>query len=316
MSTVQDPFHTQYEVPVSGGRLSVSLAGAPARHADRVVLLVHGITASHLAWRVVARELSAERGTCILAPDLRGRGASASLPGPYGSASHVADLLAVLDYMGARQIHLAGHSMGAYVAARLASEHPERVPSVLLVDGGLPIPVPADADPDELLAKTLGPALERLGQIFTTRDDYISMWRRHPAFADAWNADIEAYVDYDIEPADAHEAVRSVVSGEAVWTDGRELLIDEATRTAAERVRIPVRLLRAPRGLLNDDHPLITRQVLNQFLIAHPATRAETVPDTNHYTILLGTGCGPSHVVSALRDNALAVSSQRPLTAS
>ncbi|MEA2146744.1 MAG: hypothetical protein QOG59_2331 [Solirubrobacteraceae bacterium] len=316
MSAPHDPFHTRYEVPVAGGRLSVSVAGAPARHADRVILLVHGITASHVAWRAVARELSADRGTCVLAPDLRGRGISAALPGPYGSTSHVADLLALLDYVGTRQVHLAGHSMGAFIAARLASEHPERVSSVFLVDGGLCIPVPADTDPDELLAKMLGPALERLGQIFTTRDDYISMWRRHPAFAAAWNTDVEAYVEYDLEPAGVPEAVRSVVSGEAVWTDGRELLVDEATRTAAERVRIPMRVLRAPRGLLDDDHPLITPGVLGEFLTAHPATRAETVPDTNHYTILLGKGPGPLHVVSALRHTLLGVSRQNRPSAS
>jgi pimeloyl-ACP methyl ester carboxylesterase len=297
---------------VPGGLLGVWLAGAPAGHADRVILMVHGITASHVAWRVVARELGAEPGTCILAPDLRGRGASSPLPGPYGSASHVADLLAVLDHFQTRQVHLAGHSMGAFVAARLASEHPERVSSLLLVDGGLSIPVPGDDDPDELLAKTLGPALERLGQVFPTREDYISMWRRHPAFTAAWDADVEAYVASDLEPADARKAVRSVVSAEAVWTDGRELLVDEATRTAASHVRIPIRLLRAPRGLLDDDRPLITPQVLDEFLAAHPATRAETVPDTNHYTLLLGKSRGPAHVVKALRPSPAAVSSEAP----
>jgi lipase len=300
MSASTDPFHTRCEVPVTGGRLGVAVAGAPLRRADRVILMVHGITASHVAWRMVARGLSADRGTCLVAPDLRGRGVSAALPGPYGSVSHVADLLALLDHLRTPEVDLAGHSMGAFIAARLAAEHPERVSTVLLVDGGLSIPVPPDADPDELLAKTLGPALERLGKTFATRDDYISMWRRHPAFAAAWNADIEAYVDYDLEPASAPDAVRSVVSAEAVRIDGRELLVDGPTRTAADRVQIPMRLLRAPRGLL-DDGPLIPQEVLDEFLAAHSGIRAETVPDTNHYTILLGEGPGPSRVVEALR---------------
>jgi pimeloyl-ACP methyl ester carboxylesterase len=300
MTVLHDPFNAHDEVPVDGGRLRVARAGVPPRDASQVILLVHGITASHMAWRAVARELSAEPDTCVLAPDLRGRGASASVAGASGSASHVADLLAVLDQAGAPPVLLAGHSMGAYVAARLASEHPERVASLLLIDGGLRIPLPADADPNELLTKTLGPALDRLGRVFPGRDDYISMWRRHPAFVSAWNADVEAYVEYDLEPAGTAGAVRSVVSATAVWTDGRELLVDEPTRTAAERVRVPMRLLRAPRGLLDDD-PLIAEQVLDEFLSAHPGTPVETVAETNHYTLVLGEGPGPSHVVDALR---------------
>jgi lipase len=302
MTPAQDPFRSRYEVPVAGGRLTVAAAGPPIGESASVILLVHGITASHVAWRAVARELVADGTASVLAPDLRGRGKSAALPGPYGSSSHVEDLLAVLDHLGAPSVHLGGHSMGAFVAARLAAEHPERVSTVVLVDGGLRIPVPADADRDQLLTKTLGPALERVGQIFATREDYIAMWRAHPALVTSWNADVEAYVAYDLMPVpDAGSAVCSVVSSDAVWTDGRELLLDEETRTAADRVSVPLHILRAPRGMLDDDHPLIPLDVLDEFLSLHPETRAETVPDTNHYTILLGAGPGPAHVVEALR---------------
>jgi len=304
MSTADAPFRDLWPVPVAGGELAVALAGPPASDANRVVLLVHGITASHVAWRAVTRSLIEDGATCVLAPDLRGRGASASLPGPYGSAAHVNDLLTVLEHAGVPPVILAGHSMGAYVAARLAAEHPEHVSGLLLVDGGLSLPIPDDADPDELLRKTLGPALERLEQTFASRDDYISMWRRHPAFAASWNSDVEAYVAYDLEPAAAAatpEALRSVVSADAVWTDGRELVLDEPTRTAADQVRIPMHLLRAPRGLLDDDRPLIPEQVADDFRAAHPGAGSETVADTNHYTLLLGDGPGPTRVVKALR---------------
>jgi pimeloyl-ACP methyl ester carboxylesterase len=56
----------------------VALAG-PTSGAP-VVLAVHGITASSRAWLTVARHLG-DRVT-VIAPDLRGRGASAGLPGP------------------------------------------------------------------------------------------------------------------------------------------------------------------------------------------------------------------------------------------
>ena len=91
-----------------------------------MVLLVHGITASHVQWRAVARRLGERDDLCLLAPDLRGRGRSAGLPPSGGLRTHVEDLLALLDHAGAGRVVLAGHSMGAYVVALAAAEHPER----------------------------------------------------------------------------------------------------------------------------------------------------------------------------------------------
>ena len=56
----------------AAGRHLGDRAGAP-------VLALHGITANHLAWQLVAEALPDLR---IVAPDLRGRGRSGELPGP------------------------------------------------------------------------------------------------------------------------------------------------------------------------------------------------------------------------------------------
>jgi hypothetical protein len=131
------------------------------------------------------------------------------------------------------------------------------------------------------------------------------MWRAHPAFLASWNSDVEAYVQYDLEAAPSAElpdGVRSVVSPDAVMADGRELMVDEETRTALSRVRAPVWLLRSPRGLLNEaDHPLIPREMLDEFAAADPEAHVENVEGTNHYTLLLGQGPGPSRVAAAFR---------------
>src|ERR1700757_2496553 len=93
-----DPFLATFEVPVHGGTLHVGRAGPPPERAGAVVLAVHGVTSSLMAYRRVARELlKAAPGVCLLVPDLRGRGRSCSLPGPYGVPAHLTDLVAVLD---------------------------------------------------------------------------------------------------------------------------------------------------------------------------------------------------------------------------
>lgn len=75
------------------------------------------------------------------------------------------------------------------------------------------------------------------------------------------------------------------------------MVLDDATRTAIERVQPPVQLLRAERGLFDDeDSPLIPGDELHAFASDHPRMRIEE----NHYTLVLGDGPGPPRVVAAI----------------
>jgi lipase len=294
--TPSDPFQARLEVPVAGGVLNVGHAGALPRAAEAVVLAVHGVTSSHLTWCSVSRALAERTRACVLAPDLRGRGASATLPGPYGIAAHLADLAAVLDHVGADRAVLVGHSLGAYVVARLAAERCERASSVVLLDGGLPLLAPAREWDEEPEADD--PIAGRMDRQCVSADEYVAGWRAHPALARAWNDDVEAYARYDM--AGEAASVRCVVSEEAVMADSTDLLIDGATRSAITRVRAPVRLLRAPRGPLDDDHAAIPLDYLDRFAAKHPRLKVEHVPGTNHYTLILGNSPGPSRVAAAI----------------
>jgi pimeloyl-ACP methyl ester carboxylesterase len=284
-----DPFRASYTVPVAGGGLYVAHAGPAPGDAEAVIVAVHGITASHVAWRAAVRALLERVDACVLAPDLRGRGRSAQLPVHARFETHVDDLVAVLDHLGVERALLAGHSMGAYVVARMAADRPERACGVVLVDGGLPLKPPsADEDPDEVLDKTLGPALARLRMTFESRERYVEFMRAHPALSAAWNEDFEAYALADLagEPG----VLRSVTSEAAARLDGAALLVDGPTRAAVDRVQLPIQLLLAPRGILDEEKTTIAESALEKFRASRPDAHAELVEDVNHYTILMGAG--------------------------
>jgi pimeloyl-ACP methyl ester carboxylesterase len=295
--SVSEPFAVHYGVPVAGGALQVARTELCPRDADVVVLAIHGVASSHMVWRPTVRALADRVRACVLAPDLRGRGASAGLPGPYGFAAHVADLLAVLDDAGIERAVLAGHSLGAYLATGLAAAHPERVCGVVLIDGGLAVPSAFGQDADELIDVMVDAALEHAHTTKTSADDYVAAWRAHPALAGEWSEDIDAYVRYQL--TDQPAATRLAVSEAAVRADITDLVHDEIARAAVDRVSAPLSLLTAPRGMHND-YPALPSMLVDAFAATHPNAHLERVPDVNHYTVLLGGGPGPSRVAAAI----------------
>jgi pimeloyl-ACP methyl ester carboxylesterase len=271
------------KVPVAGGDYTV--ARWPGR--DRALLAVHGITASHRVWPPVVDALATD--CTVIAPDLRGRGASSDLPPPYGLDAHVADLLATLDHHAIDECVVAGHSLGAYIALKLARAAPARIRALVLVDGGLALPLRPGATPEQVIAGILGPARKRLDMRFEDRAAYHRFWREHPALqdADAWNPYVEAYVDYDLIGVPG--AMRSRVNADAVRVDARGLL-DPAMVTLVEEVQQPMLLLTATRGLLNQPQPLMPLRLVREKCAQQPRLRHVEVPGTNHYTIVTGSG--------------------------
>jgi pimeloyl-ACP methyl ester carboxylesterase len=289
-------------VPVAGGSLTVARAGPPPEAGRPVVLVLHGMSGSHMVYRTLARELCSNgRPMCMLAPDLRGRGRSAHLPEPYGIAVHVADLIAVLDHAGAERAIVVGHSMGCNIAARFAADHPERVSAVVLLDGGLPL-LPENVVSDEEEDDESHGLLDRFEATFATVEEYLAYWRNHPALKSAWDEDIDAFVRRDF--VEDKDGVRCVVKLESVRTDVTDVMCDGRTWTSVTRVRAPVRLMRAERGLYDDD-PIIPLPELGEFLRDHPHVSVDIVPDVNHFTMLIGGGHGPRRVAATLAELAV-----------
>jgi pimeloyl-ACP methyl ester carboxylesterase len=274
------------DIPVAGGTLAAWLHGAPAASGAPVVLAAHGITGNNVAWSPVHRLLGDD--VTFIAADLRGRGRSNTITGPFGMGAHADDQLAILDHLGVERALIVGHSMGAYVMARFVADHPERAHGLILVDGALGRPLPQDVDVQAVLDAILGPAIARLRQTFASRDEYHSFWRAHPAFGngDVDDADLVDYADHDLvgDPP----SMRSSVQEDAVRADGSDMFTGDVP---AQRLTVRTTLLRAPRGLLDEPTPLIPPDLAEEWAAERPEQREVVeIDDVNHYTIVMGRG--------------------------
>lgn len=279
--------HRTVEVPVRGGALTVGIWGPDDPDAPTVVL-IHGITASHLAWSHTAAHLP---GVRLVAPDLRGRGRSNVVSGPAGMAAHADDLAAVFAHLDLRPGIVVGHSMGAFVAVALAHRHPELVTRLVLVDGGLPLATPPGLTADELVAAILGPTAQRLRMRFAGPEAYLDFWRPHPAFRQVWDDIIEAYFAYDLVPdGDAFRPATSYATTVEDTVDlngGSTTMID-----ALAGLRHPTTFVTVPRGLQDEVPGLYPPTHLATVRDAHPGVAHEEWDGFNHYTVVMSDAGG------------------------
>ncbi len=270
------------DAPVRGGLLRAGRwrPSAPATPYPPV-LAVHGVTASHRSWDAVA---AAAPDLDIIAPDLRGRGHSAQLPGPAGLHQHGDDLAALLDHLELERVVVVGHSMGGLASVVFADDHSDRVERLVLVDGGLPLRLPTGLTTDETMAATLGPAAARLSMVFETRASYQEYWRAHPALTAGLDAHMTAYFDYDLVEVEGGFASR--VRIERVRDDVESQLAADVLTPALERLRVPAVLLRAPRGLFDEPKALYSAAEAQEWADRLPLLRVVDVEGVNHYTII------------------------------
>jgi pimeloyl-ACP methyl ester carboxylesterase len=118
---------------VRAGNVTLEIAETGA--GGRPLLLVHRFTGAKEDFADWWDEL-AERGWHVVAPDLRGHGASdhPRRSDDYSLDTFEADLLALVDELGWDHFVLLGHSLGGMIAQVLTIHHPERVDALVLMD--------------------------------------------------------------------------------------------------------------------------------------------------------------------------------------
>jgi pimeloyl-ACP methyl ester carboxylesterase len=118
-------------IEVNGIRLAYSDSGS----GEQVALLVHGFPLNRSMWDPQIGHLRAA-GLRVIAPDLRGFGASEpGPPGPLTMDQHADDLAALLDALGiAQPVAFIGLSMGGYIGFAFWRRHRTRVRALALLD--------------------------------------------------------------------------------------------------------------------------------------------------------------------------------------
>ncbi|WP_345278017.1 alpha/beta hydrolase [Streptomyces gulbargensis] len=215
------------------------------------VLLLHGHPRTHATWHRVAPLLVAA-GHTVVCPDLRGYGGSEKPPTderhrPYSKRAMAADCVAVMRRLGHERFAVVGHDRGAYVATRLALDHPRAVAALSVLD-----------------AVPIGEALRRCDAEFAAR-----WWhwfflgqtakpaeRVINADPDAWykgsaeGMGAEAYEDYRRaihDPATVHAMCEDYRAGLGVDREH-----DDADRERGRRIGCPVQVLWATRDDMAD----------------------------------------------------------------
>ncbi|MFC4057005.1 alpha/beta fold hydrolase [Planomonospora corallina] len=209
------------------------------------VLLLHGHPRTHATWHRVAPLLAG--GFTVVCPDLRGYGRSGkppSTPGhePYSKRAMARDCVALMRALGHERFAVVGHDRGAYVAQRLASDHPQAVTRAVVLDA---VPI------GEALARCDVTFARRWWHWFFLGQTDKSAERVISADPDAWyRVDPEAMGEEAYE--DLRRALHDPETVHAMCEDyraglGVDRAADDADRAAGRRIRCPLLVLWATR---------------------------------------------------------------------
>jgi pimeloyl-ACP methyl ester carboxylesterase len=230
-----------------GGRLvHVEQAGT-----GEAVVLLHGFGASTYSWRKVMPGLAARFR--VVAIDFNGFGYTER---PRDLESYTKEgqgrlVLAVMDALGIERAHLIGHSYGGGITLWLASRHPERLRSMVLVDSS----APAYSDLRRSRAASLKPLTRLYLRSFVLRPATVRKALLHSFYDDSQVTPelVQAYYDririegvvdayYGLtvprrSPADAVDLAKIEVPALLLWGEDDELIAVAAGRKAAAAMR-------------------------------------------------------------------------------
>ena len=122
---------THHTLAVKDVRLHYTIAGS-----GEPVVLLHGWPQTSATWNEIVPTLAARY--TVIAPDLRGLGASSKPPGGYDMDNVADDVYQLVRALGHERILLAGHDWGAAAAYSYAAQHRADVRRLAILEMVLP----------------------------------------------------------------------------------------------------------------------------------------------------------------------------------
>ena len=240
------------------------------------ILCIHGITANCRCWDALAGVLAPEYQ--VMAMDLRGRGQSDKPSRGYSLDYHLKDINCLLDDLGIDRAVIIGHSLGAFIGLAFAAEYPDRTDRLILVDGAGDL---SQAQFDEVFI-AIKPALDRLGQVFPSADDYLIKMKEAP-YIHPWSAVIETYYRYELEEVEG--GVRTNIDPAHIQEEAANVRqVDCAP--FYPKIKAKVLILRAPKGLLSQKDLLLPDDVIKKMMAEIPDVQRFDAEGMNHYGIV------------------------------
>jgi pimeloyl-ACP methyl ester carboxylesterase len=221
----------------------------PSEATGRPIVLVHGLMRTAWTWLPVARLLATDHP--VVAVDLRGHGASDAPLAGYDLGSLALDVLTVMAGRGWGAVvdgpaaMVAGHGLGAMIAAEMVVQQPESVAAVALVDGGWE----EMAEATRMSATELLTQIEDPPEVMTSMQAYLDDRRDFdPA---SWDADQELAARAQVNEKHAGH-VRSVVKASVQRRVVEAMYLYRPLEVLAD-VRCPVLALVASSGAVDDE---------------------------------------------------------------
>lgn len=263
------------------------------------VLAVHGVSSNNRLWSWV---LDAAPEVSMIAPDLAGRGGTPARPGPSSVAEHAEQLVTLLDALELDRVHLLGMSLGGFVVTELAARHPDRVRTVTLVDGGLPLDFGEQGPPPTEAVASKCREQYATDRIWADEATYLDDYRDSVApLTGAEDPRMQTLVEHDLAAVGGGLSVHRDL--ETVVDDAVSVLASDAPVAALAGVRAPMRLVYAPWSIGADSAPMYAPAHVERLVAITPTLVSAALVDAVDHAAIIMTDQGASACVAALRAN-------------
>ncbi len=264
-----------------------------------LVLAVHGVSSNNRLWSWV---LDAAPEVSIIAPDLAGRGGTPARPGPSSVAEHAEQLVTLLDALGIDRVHLLGMSLGGFVVTELAARHPDRVRTVTLVDGGLPLDFGEQGPPPAAAVAEKSRAQYAAEQVWDDEAAYLAHYCGSVApLTAADDPRMATLVGHDLVAVDGGVSVHRDL--ETVVDDAVSVLASENPAATLAAVQAPTRVVHAPWSIGADSAPMYAAPHVERLVAETPSLVSAALVDGVDHAAIIMTDHGASACAAALRAN-------------